>query len=319
LLSEEKFSSYFLYGINIRSEWQLPCLPPSSSAPFSINVSNGHWAGPQNTTLDFFRSQSIRKFHLHKLEDGCSFFIWRNLFEFLVSPDSLSIKGRKLDPELPVEALQAYMLGHVLSFCLTDQGIEALHATTVSLNGNGVGFMGEGGYGKSSLGGAFLQAGHKLVCDDQLVLNSQNDALLASPGLPRIKLYEKMSKIFLGNKIQGVPFNRDHSPKMIFTLPFESRSGAVPLRALYILASPAAVTTAKDVRIEPLSKREAFVELTRNSYNAMNRTPERIARQFEWATMVADRIPTRRLSYPRLPTMFPGVLDAVAEDIASLV
>ena len=58
----------------------------------------------------------------------------------------------------------------MLSFSLLSLGYEPLHATAVVVDGEAVAFLGDCGYGKSTLGAAFLARGFPLLTDDVLAL-----------------------------------------------------------------------------------------------------------------------------------------------------
>jgi len=88
---------------------------------------------------------------------------------------------------------------------LLKQGIEPLHCTAVVVNGGAVGFLGDCGYGKSSLAAAFLQAGYPLLTDDLLVLKEEGRHFLAYPSFPRIKLFPEMAEAFLGDRVAATP------------------------------------------------------------------------------------------------------------------
>ncbi|MFB3074256.1 MAG: hypothetical protein ACE1Z6_03640, partial [Candidatus Methylomirabilales bacterium] len=115
------------------------------------------------------RSDGKNWFQHLRLPDGSDYLRWSGLFEFLVSADGRRIACRELECASP-ESFQTYLIGQVLSFALVKRGIEPLHSTTVVIDGKAVAFLGDSGYGKSSLGAAFLQAGYPLLTDDLLVL-----------------------------------------------------------------------------------------------------------------------------------------------------
>src|SRR4051812_5900840 len=131
-----------------------------------------------------------------RLSDQSLYLHWCDQFEFHISADSRVIHSRAFEG-VPEESLQVYLLGQVLSFALIGLGIEPLHATTLVVGGEGVAIIGDSGYGKSSLAGAFVHAGHKLLSDDLLVLEHSENGFRAFPGLPRLKLYDVMATRFI--------------------------------------------------------------------------------------------------------------------------
>ena len=61
-------------------------------------------------------------------------------------------------------------------------GFEPLHATVVVVSGEAVAFLGESGYGKSSLAASFLDSGHQLLTDDLLILRASAGRVLGPHG-----------------------------------------------------------------------------------------------------------------------------------------
>src|SRR5690348_9893652 len=149
---------YGLYGLCIHSFWALP--GPAGSGAANIQITEG----PASSFSAAAREAPVengRWFHQASLKNGLTYLRWSELFEFLVSTDGRRIIGRPLSGTSG-EALRTYLLGQVLSFALLKQGIEPLHSTVIVIDGVAVGLCGDCGYGKSSLAGSFLQAGHRL-------------------------------------------------------------------------------------------------------------------------------------------------------------
>ncbi|MEO5937211.1 MAG: hypothetical protein ABIP81_08350 [Terriglobales bacterium] len=260
------------------------------------------------------REANPNRVHFHELADGSRYLRWRNVFEFHLSPDSKVITGHSLDGS-PEAAFKTYMLGHLLSFALIGLGIETIHAASVVLDGEAIAITGDSARGKSTLSAAFLQAGYSLLCDDFLVLRPNGQEYVGYPGLPRIKLYERVAEHLAPKGKVGVPMSKSHRPKIIYAL--DDILDPVPVRVFYALASPRSVGGLKGVHIEHLTERQAYLELTENSFNITVKTPERLASQFEWATELVKRVPVKRLSYPRVLSILPEVIAAVQEDLAA--
>jgi hypothetical protein len=98
----------------------------------------------------------------------------------------------------------------------------------------------------------------------------------------------------------------------------EQSSCAIPveLKAIYSLAAPRDACRTTAASIEPLSRREAFVALVKGTFNRRVVSHERLARQFSAMAGLADLIPVKKLSYPRVLDRLPEVRDAVLADHA---
>lgn len=236
------------------------------------------------------------------------------LFEFLISPDGGRIAGRSLANVSP-DVFHTYLVGQVLSFALVKQGIEPLHSTVVVINGEAVGFLGDCGFGKSSLGAAFLQAGHTLLTDDLLVVKKEGRSFLAHPGPRRIKLFPDIAEILLGGVAAAAPMN-PRTTKLVIPLPASMSANAPrPLRSMYVLRPPGPGVNGRCVTIRSLSQRRACLELIANTFNPVVVERSRLARQFSLAARLARQIPLRSLSYPRDLARIPEVLEAVRSDL----
>ena len=247
-----------------------------------------------------------------RLNDGQTYLRWTDRFEFLVSEDGRVVIGRPLD-EAPPEAFHAYLLGQALSFALVKQGFDPLHATTVTIDGAAVAFLGESGYGKSALGAAFVQAGHRLLTDDLLVLTARGTGFEAQPGPSRIKLFPRVARHVLGKGATGTPISKA-TPKLVIPLEdCQRQRGPAPVKALYALASPGRVDGR--VIIRRLSKRQAHMSLLRNTFNTAVTDPARLGRQFALAASIAEAVPIKVLAYPRTFAALPAVRDAILADL----
>jgi hypothetical protein len=217
------------------------------------------------------------------------------------------------------EVFHTYLLGHVLSFALIRRHLEPLHATGVLVDGATVAFLGDCGRGKSTLGAAFIQAGHPLVTDDLLVVGERAAGFVTYPGMPRIKLFPRIARPLLGEPAGGTPLNR-FTAKLVLPLHGDQwvfRPRALPLGALYVLAPASASARGEEIRIRPLSPRGAFVELIRNTFNTMVVEPARLQRQFALAARIASTVPVKRLAFPRRLACLPSVRRAIRADLAA--
>jgi hypothetical protein len=248
------------------------------------------------------------------LPDGASYVRWEGVGEFLVAADGRSITCRV--EGCSTEPFQVYMLGQALSFALVKQRFEPLHATAVVVDDAAVAFLGKSGFGKSSLAACFLAAGHRLLTDDLLVLDDTHGRFLAYPGPPRIKLFPKVARLFLGPTVNGAPMN-DDTAKLILPIEDHRRCTApFELRAIYSLAAPRDACRRDTVSSEALARNTGFIELVKATFNRRLVSRERLARQFDVMARLTGLVPVRRLRYPRTIDRLKEVRDVVLADLA---
>jgi len=302
-----------LYGLRLRSALPLP-RTRHAAGPADVEIVRGG-AAQFSAVRRALRPplRSARWFEHRVLADGRRYLRWAGLFEFLVAADGRCIVARRLPRAAPIpRAFETYLLGQVLSFALIARGLEPLHATAVVVGAGAIGFLGDCGRGKSTLGAAFVSAGHRLLTDDLLVLRDDDGALLAAAGPARLKLFRGPARRVLGRGVRGTPMN-DRGGKLVFPLGARGARGPAPLRALYVLRP----RHGHGVMIRALSARRAFVELTRNTFNACVLDAPRLARQFDLAARVAAAVPVKTLTYPRGFDRLAAVRAAIEADVSS--
>ena len=309
--------SYCVYGVRLKSVMPLPGPETTSSGQAAIELLSGSASLFSRARREAGICPEEKEWFRHAgLSDGSDYLRWSGLFEFLVSADGYRINCRGLKGVSP-ESFQTYLLGQVLSFALLKQGIEPLHATSVVLDEEAVAFLGDCGYGKSSLGAAFLQAGYPLLTDDLLVLKEKGDRFVAYPGPPRIKLFPKIARSVLGDRVNRAPMN-NHTPKLVIPLAQNETVSAervFPLKAIYVLTPPPASSRNHKIAIRKLSPRRAFLALLKNTFNTVIVEPDRLKCQFVLATRLAARVRVNSLSYPRALQHLPAVREALRSDL----
>jgi hypothetical protein len=307
---------YRLYGLALATPLDLPCpLAPRHRRP-DVRLRAGRGASFAALRPRTAAGRPSRKWFVwRRLPTGATYLRWQGLFEFLVSADGRDIRFHRL-PRATPESLSAYLLGQVLSFSLLAFGVEPLHGTVVVVDGEAIGFLGDCGYGKSTLGAAFLSLGFPILTDDLMVLERTASGYSVHPGMPRIKLFPSVSRPLLGVGPRGPRLN-DGTSKQI--LPLDDGKAfrrPAPLRALYVLSAPKRTLQARHVRVERLSGGDALLEVIRGSFNSIAVDRDRLASQFAFASRLASTIPVKRLGYPRSLSLLPAVCEAVLADLA---
>ena len=307
---------YRVYGIVISSDIPL-ALPADTQGGLAlvecISASATAFLAATESGGDDGRSDTWYQYAV--LQDGSTYVRWDPIGEFLVAADGRRITCRRFE-EASLESFQVYLLGQALSFALVRQGFEPLHATAVVVDRRAVAFLGDNAFGKSSLAACFLGAGYRLLTDDLLVLSESGNRVLAYPGPPRIKLFPKIARRFLGQAgANRVHMNRD-TDKLILPIDVHRRQAApIALDAIYTLAAPRDACRTAGVTIERLSPRQAFVELLKGTFNRRLVNQPRLERQFDFMARLTDLIAVKRLIYPRAIDRLPEIRETVLADL----
>lgn len=314
-----EFHWYGIYGIVLRSQIELSFQQVQARQHSDIDLltASPHFF-EQATHGVVMNLSPTRWYRYAQMDNGQSYLRWDDLFEFLVDSDGRRIWCGWLGAA-SLESLQVYLLGHALSFALVKQGYEPLHATAVVIDGHAIAFLGNSGFGKSSLAAAFVCAGYGMLTDDLFLLRPSTDGYEGQPGPPRIKLFPKIAHRFLAGTACGIPIN-DETEKLVLPLrEHQCHDQSAPLRAIYVLAAPREVYRKQRIRVTPLSPRETLIELVRNTFNPLVTDSERLRRQHSESAQIALRVPARRVSYPRSLPMLPAVRDAIVADLAEVI
>jgi hypothetical protein len=306
---------YLIYGLRVRSRVKLAATPIQKEGSADLELQPG---GPSRFA-DAISQATIDDsdwIHLHELTDGWSYLRYDAMFDFLISPSGDLILYRLLAP-VSSGCFQTYALGRVFSFALVKMGHEPLHAATIVVNGESVAFLGASTFGKSSLAACFVAGGHRLLSDDVLRVEECDGRYLAFAGPHCLKLFPRVARLYLGDITAGVPINnRGKVSKLLFQLSAEQSCALpVPLAAIYVITPPRRVYKRQQIRLGPLSPREALMSLVGFTHNHELTYRDRMQRQLDAAQRLIATVPIRSLAYPRVLSSLAEVRDAILVDL----
>lgn len=309
---------YNVYGIALHSEIPLP-LPRGGREELAHIALRNQPAAYFEKALEGVALEQIEGswYSLGRLSDGSVYARWPKVGEFLVSNNGLQIHCRQADVA-HTESFQVYLLGQALSFALVKCGFEPIHATVIDVHGEAVVFLGDSGFGKSTLAASFISAGYSVLTDDLLMMRITDDGILAYPGPARIKLFPANAKSFLGEAARGVRMNPDTEKLIIPLNERQTCSTPLPVAAVYSLAAPRDRYRKQSIRIEPLSPRESFMELVKNTFNRRILDADRLTRQLAQTARLSTLLSVRRLTIPRDLGQLPSVRNAILTDVSTV-
>jgi hypothetical protein len=296
---------YFAYGMVISSELELPELVPAIEGPADLTIRIGE--------IDWSPSESPRAGNcVVKVNVGEIHFCWPGVGKFLARGGYEIV----LEPLEGVEecVLRLFLLGAVLAGALHQQGLLLLHASAVRIGDNSVVFMGEKGHGKSTLAAALQicpNNNYDLLADDIVALKvTGKSTSFVIPGFPQLKLWPDAIASF-GIQSEELSVLHPELSKRAYSSVSSFTIHPVVLKTIYVLA------WGERASIEPLSRREAFIELARYSYLGHHvRATGFAVRQFDKCTLVANSVPIARLVRPPSIDLLPIVAKLVVDDMA---
>lgn len=215
--------------------------------------------------------------------------------------------------------IEIWLLGTALSYWLERQGVPALHASAVAVEGQAVGFLSSNKGGKSSLAASLMQLGYPLLTDDILPLERCGETFRGRPGYPQMRMWPEQTEHFLGyyHELEQV------HPKLTKRRVPVGADGlgtfcnvTKPLRCFYL---PERSESQREIKIVPLSVPQAVIELVRHSF--MPGIVEAVglrASRFAFFAQLAQHIPVRRITYPNGVDYLPEVREAILKDLSGL-
>lgn len=240
--------SYTAYGLNISSALALPELVPTEgSADLAVRFGRVERARPEALESGCVRA-TAEEVHLFWEEAGA--FLVREGREIVVDPV----------PGVDERMLRVVVLGPALGALLYQRGWLTLHASCVEVEGGAVAFIGEKGWGKSTMAATMCARGHRLVADDVTAVRVDGASRpTVYPGYPQLKLWPDAAA-FLGEDPDELPQLVPIAQKLARRALREFSTRPLPLRCVYVLGGG-------DVpEIRPLDPQEALIELIRHTY-----------------------------------------------------
>lgn len=213
--------------------------------------------------------------------------------------------------------VEIWLFGTVLALWLELRGVPTLHAASVVVDGQAASFLATNKGGKSTLAMALVQAGARLLGDDQLPLERNGERTLGRPGYPQMRFWPEQARRLLGG-VGDLERVQPGSPKLRVPVG-EGGFGrfhaqAVPVQALYLPERDASHVI--EVLRVPLG--EALTELVRHSFlvgvlEALGLAPQR----FQAFAALLRQAPLRRLRYPSGLEHLEAVREAILNDLSA--
>jgi hypothetical protein len=231
--------------------------------------------------------------------------------EFVVSRDGrdIAVFGQ---PDTPAETIRHLFLDQVFPLALSLRGELALHAAAVATPSGAAAFLGETGYGKSTIAASFVQAGFPLLSDDCLLVREHDAAVVALPSYPGLRLWpDAVASLSIDTAGARAVAHYSQKRRVLLT-PSAADCRALPLTRIYVLAPDDA---AEEVSIVPLSRRETLIELLTHAYRLELDERRAVAAELDRVDLVSRACPIRRLRFPWAFASLPHVRDAVLEDL----
>jgi hypothetical protein len=316
--------AFSLYGITLESDYPFSTPLPGSRSGSEPDLRFSRvWQRPDVT--DWSSSKPLFR-SVYLTEDGepevclyahSDFEVLRHtgVADYYVWPER--IVCHQLEPREDV-LIELYFLGLVLGFWLERRGTRVLHGSSVALDERGaVVFLATNTGGKTSLAASLMLAGGELLSDDLLAIDLAADTPAGYPAFPQMRMWPDLRRHFLPDH-EGLPtvlpdIDKVRVPVGAGGLGSFCRQPR-PIEAIYLPERRDADAVGSVVERQPVSPRDALIELVRESF--LSRILEEVGihrERFPDLSLLAARVPMFRLSYPSGLDLLPLVRSQILE------
>jgi hypothetical protein len=297
---------YMAYGIRIHANFTLPelapILPQAGTAPCDVLVTlldNSQGYRVPNEPREYLQVSPeetvvlLKRVGLFTIRRGC---------EVVITPA----------PDADHRLIQLCTSGSIMAILLYQRRYQlVLHANVVSVGQGLVGFLGESGEGKSSMGATMLSRGHGIISDDLLPIRVDQPRPMAYPGYPQMKFSPEVAD-FLGYDIATLI---DVHPLLG---EYALRSADLDVSTLRSISALFILQTGDEVSIQRLGVQACVPELLKHSYGMPDLhgllSP---AQHLLQCSQLMRQVPIYRLQRPRSLALLPQLAQMVEETVAT--
>lgn len=308
---------YRIFDTTICSEFSLPELPQITGQDFALSVRMGKGDPNQFNSRGFERAFEWCDYE-ERVVCWCDrkgdeyLFVFPGNATFHINSDNLI--ACFLNHACSMQMLRHLLLNQVIPRYLATMGRLVLHASAVKLpNGQSVAFLGNSGFGKSTLVSSFHRNGAQLINDDCILLECGKDGVTAIGGLVGIRLFpDSVNAVF--NEAAGFTNYTPYTDKQQLFLK-EQVSDTPPepcvLDAMFLLNDPKK-ESADTVSIQPVSGGAAMMAMINSAFSLDPSDRKMIVHNFKnVGQAIGDRLSIYSLKYPRVHGRLADVRAAV--------
>ena len=213
------------------------------------------------------------------------------------------------------ETVRHLLVDQVIPRVVAHQGNVVLHASAIELKGGVIAFLGESGWGKSTLAISFYEQGYPLLTDDCLLLKPEAGKIITIPSYIGARLLPDSLKAIVSDKIRVHSMAHYSSKKrLIFPESKKIELFELPLRAIFELVSPDESKLLENISVEQVIGSNMIIALAKHSFYLDITDTDKISAQFEILGNVAESgLSIYRLKYPRELSVLEKVRDRVLQ------
>ncbi len=292
------------FGLSIHSDIELSGFAPGDDGPPDVTIQKGNLR-VRKSAADA-RYGDVVSGHIKEDEWDLDLLFHLNAGR-VVTYDTLK--------PISEDLLRSFVQGALLAAALRQRHLLVLHGSAVSDGERAVAFLGNSGWGKSTLAEYFCQNGYELITDDVMVVlpGTETEPTRVPPGIKQVRLRPNSAERLVEDH-ESLPLVTEISPKRLRLLKGEDVR-SIPLSKLYVLRRQ----TSEANRVTQLGTQEVPMHLVAHTHSTNWITaPEYVSEHFKQCAQLAKHTPValleRIMSLDALPDIFALVeadLDAV--------
>jgi len=296
---------YCIFDTTLRCDFLLPELPSVTAGEFSLSVRMGEGDSDQFGDQGFALAFEWRN-HDGRVVCWCE----RKTDEFLfVFPAAatfhITSKGLIscfLHENATMQMLRHLLLNQIIPRYLATTGKLVLHAGAVRLkNGQSVAFLGNSGFGKSTLVSSFHRNGALLINDDCIMLEIGENGVMMTGGLVGIRLFpDSVNAVFSESAgFTNYTTFTDKQQLILKTQVADAHAEPFVLDAMFVL-NDLGESSSNEVSIQTVSGSEAMMTMIYSAFSLDPSDRQMIVGNFNnVGKAIGDRLKVYSLQYPR--------------------
>ena len=215
-------------------------------------------------------------------------------------------------PEVPLETIRHLLLDQIIPVVVSGRGTLVLHASAVLTPHGAIAFIGETGWGKSTLASSFCEKRFAILTDDCLLIKEENGQLVAMPSYPGLLLWPETVDELFGPVASLSAVAHYSKKKRLVHVGLRFCTEPAPLRRIYFLAPP---EHSSATRIHSIWRSEVFMELVKYTYLLDITDRLQLQAAFERIAQLAALPVFWRLTFSRDFALLSEVREAILENL----
>jgi hypothetical protein len=289
------------YGFHVRGSAGFRYLRSGPGVPLEVSIGDDD-RQPGGEPIRRWIPRDDHPFEADLFQDGEVFRLWiRGTGWYVIDPRVPSIQlPASGDPLRREERLW----GFPAALCFLHRGDLPLHAAAVDVGGRALLLAAPGRFGKTTLAGAFLRAGHRVLSEDISCCDLTEDpSVVPGPAMLRVRhdSYERLE--FPGTRWIGADEDRVH---LALEGAARGDAGRVPLAGIVLLRR-----SERRTALDRIAGPDALRDLWALSFK-LPTEPDRI-RAFRALADLSSRVPIWNLLRPLDYSSIDGIVDRVVE------